>query len=118
MNSLSLWLYLADVFGSVDNAAFNFGILFGVLTAISTVALLCSLEDKNEPAVKVFNRFVKWSGSLLTACVILVIFIPSQKTMYMILASEVGEEVVISEEMDLVREAIQKKLNEYVNEED
>ena len=44
------------------------------------------------------------------------IIIPSTKTMYLIMGSEVGEEVIKSETGQRVQDAINKKLDEYLGE--
>lgn len=135
MNTLSWMLYAAGVLGGL-------GILFGILTIISTIAVAVvwflrgltadyvskdDMPSDDNPSgspsyqhwasmVKITNG--KWLYITPVIFAILVVAVPSQKTIYMIIASEMGEAVIKSPEarevFDDLRAVIKKKLADEV----
>jgi hypothetical protein len=110
MNSLSLILYLADVFGSLK-------VLLWVATPIITVALMLLLAASIDPprSMREVKFRLRWF-LLPAACAFIACIIPSQNTVYLIAGSEAGEMAVKSETgqeiLNEVKLAIQQQIKE------
>ena len=93
MNNLSWFLYLADLVSDIEG---NMAIVFFMTIFIMAIwGLIVLLGDDGSETYK------KWlKPALITLGVILVVtvFIPTKKTMYLIAASEASEYVVTSPE--------------------
>lgn len=105
MNSLSIFLYFADVLGNLQGFLIFFTIFGGF--AVGGRAIYCSVEE------------VPFNYSWLLAPILtglLGCFIPSTNTMYLIAGSEAGEMVVNSQEgqeiLNDVKLAIKNQLKE------
>ena len=135
MNTLSWMLYAASVLGGV-------GVLFGVLAAFSVAFIgaawlsramasdlvyASDMPSENRPIgsgdyqkwmTTVRLTTSKWLYVIPVAFAIIAAIIPSQKTIYMIMASEMGETVITSPEareiFDDLRAVIKKKLADEV----
>ena len=110
MNNLSLFLYATGVVGTLGS------FLAGGLVACAAWWLfikgMCSNSDPGEYFSDASN--FKKAPLYVILLVIAIILLPSQRTMYMILGSEVGEEVVQSETAMRVKSLVDKKLDEYL----
>lgn len=121
MNTLSFILYLADVSGFIDRFASIIGI-GGIIIAIIafTIGQLAVTEEnytgKAEEERKVVRAFAFGLLKYAMPALLLATFIPSQKTLYLIAASEIGEEVVMSETGEKVLNIINDKLDSYTDE--
>lgn len=115
MNSLSWFLYLADVIGNVKGVLILFAIIFGMGSLGWLVAKACVAADDDESAKKFahFMRFVPW---IFVSVTFLTAIIPSRDTIYLIAGSEAGEAVVTSEAgqeiLDDIQEVIRYQLGE------
>lgn len=89
MNSLSWFLYLADVIP-------NFSILFGLLSGGAAVAAGISLMAWGDKVVQGKVPVLFIFSSVLAASI--ASSIPSKQTIYLIAGSEAGETVVTSQE--------------------
>ena len=109
MNTLSLLLYLADIVGTAKEASIVIGSIgFAIFLFITAVV---TMEDElDSPKYKSFLSYCKWVIPLL---LVISVIAPSSKTMYLIIASEMGEELVETEEMSELRDAVLKRLREY-----
>ena len=109
MNSLSWFLYAADVLGNLQPVL---GIVGGL--GFSCAALACvmawSLEDW-EPGPVLARRFLLL-GTL--PCLVIACLIPSKNTMYAMAASEVGERVVMSEQVKGITADATKALQQWI----
>lgn len=118
MNSLSWFLYVIDVVGTVSGI-FTFLTFASAIVALITLIMAVPLMETGD-----FEgaTAVVWRKILIRSVVIFSIFFPlsavtpSQKTMYLILGSEIGEDVVMSETAKRVRQAVNMKLDEYLDE--
>jgi len=120
MNNLSVILYFADVLGNLQEFL---GWIFGPLIIISMIAFTASLapwetdgrngEDPNK--VRLRNVCIK-TISISFFLLLIAVMIPKSSTMYMIAASETGEELVKNPEaqeiLGDVTQIIKKKLKE------
>lgn len=115
MNDLSWMLYLAGVIPSL-------GETMGVFAFICGVAFIATAIIRGScPYPEDFPSLMKWSKTTLKVlpfafvlCFLLSAFIPSQRTIYLIMGSELGEEVIQSETGKRVLDAVNKKLDEYL----
>lgn len=140
MNSISWFLYAVDVMSSVDKIANIVLFLSFIGTVISVIFNIVmrvertSQKEKNKRWQEQYKKdlydakelattaeFFELSGRLFKMCaitlgvsLILSVFVPQTRTMYLMLGSEVGEEVVMSETGQRVQDAINKKLDEYL----
>lgn len=121
MNTLSWFLYLAEVAG-------NLNWMISMLFITSIIGLFVTglifswvredlMHDEEERKIgnNLVKRLLKITVPLFFTTFILGALIPSEKTMYLIMGSEVSEEVIQSETGLKVQEAIQKKLDEYLD---
>lgn len=104
MNSLSWFLYIADVVSNISVFLSTIGVIcvcLGALSIIPGYFVKWEFEDRNE-TIKKNRQNLAWFASRSVIFGLSVIFIstlvPAKKTMYMIAASEMGEMVVQSEE--------------------
>ena len=132
MNSLSWWLYVTDVVTKLNdtlNFILSTIIICTVLAFFINIILLVAASDntsRTRTQKKVdedveetweftksywFKLFSHWW--LVAIFYILAAIVPGEKTMYLILASEAGENVLESEEMTRIRKIINNKLDEF-----
>lgn len=105
MNSLSWFLYLADVIGNVKGVLILFCIISGSLMAVWSIAKFGFHDD--EDAV-IFVKSTKHLPYFFLFCTLLASIIPSRDTIYLIAGSEAGETVVTSEAGKEILEDIQE----------
>ena len=112
MNSLSWFMYWAGVVGSFN--VFITMIFIVACLGFPLVAVILGVEGSSEEVWK------KYRQTLFASLIIFSLsnFIPSQKTLYMIAASEVGEEVLKTEEANKLRIILNDKLDEMLHEGD
>lgn len=111
MNSLSWLIYLADVVGAFSHIS-------AAVIAFSAVALFVILlisiirsDERDFNSGEFLKNYIKYPIYCLTIFSILTIIIPSQKTVLMIAASEMGEKVITSQKAaDIIDPSI-----EYIN---
>lgn len=99
MNSLSWFLYLADVLPSMAHGA-GFFVLMGVLIVIPGMFVLkfCFTPDRNFTQDQK-DKIPFWTiSTVLVVTGFLLMLVPERDTIYLIAGSEVGEVVVNSPE--------------------
>lgn len=119
MNNLSWFLYAVDFLSALDTFLTMIGILSGAIVALIMLSIFaCSIEpdEYNNPFVVLVKGKLRHFISLFFVSIILTTIIPSTKTMYLILGSEVTETAIYSETGQRVHQAINKKLDEYLKE--
>jgi hypothetical protein len=122
MNKLSWFLYAVDVVGSLREflvAAFIIVFIGILLTLVFGHMVIDTSQygDEKKASHKKLNEALIKPIVVAMLISFFTVFIPSQKTMYLILGSEVGESVVMSETGQRVQDAINKRLDEYLSEE-
>ena len=122
MNDLSLIIYLISVISKLGGAL-EFLIL-GIMAAGAVLALPCIIMyadeyDDDEKKKRFFLIVDAYKKAGITLCCLFLVnsFLPSERTMYLMAASELGEEIINTEEFDKVKTIINKKLDEYLIEE-
>lgn len=120
MNMLTWFLYLADVLGNfsiVLHLAYIFYFVFGAVTyivmSLSAAGELYEAEiNKAKKArIEFFSKYARPRNIVIAIMIMLVAnLMPSTKTMYLMAASEIGEEVVMSEYTKNLYEKIDKFL--------
>lgn len=88
MNNLSWLLYLAGIAENIQALLLVSGI-FGLLTCIG-FAFFCWTDDSDNPVPKSYSF-------LCAAAILLGVMMPSKATLYAIILSEGGEEIMKSE---------------------
>lgn len=105
MNTLSWLLYLADVAGTVDNAS-SFLSFFCFVCFVASIIAVC-LAEENSGKDSFLYQFIKgWPTRTFIAFFVfigLTFVTPSKTTMYLIIASEMGEELIETEEIAAIR---------------
>lgn len=113
MNSLTWFLYLADVLVSL-RVLFMIGSLVGTIAfAILIIGAMCYAADNRKP----FQWKIFWVTPLWIFILLGAVIIPSQKTMYLMMGSEVTEMAATSEVgqevLTTTKEIILQKLKEF-----
>lgn len=125
MNSISWFLYCADVLESFGNI---FGVFNCFLFLIAVILTACGIfihatdYDRSKEGVKYWEQrradCASWAKKLWTIFVLLtfiLIAVPSKGTMYAIAASEVGERVAQSEAVKGIADDATKALRAWIN---
>lgn len=96
MNSLSWFIYFADVVGTLS-------VLFTLVGIVSLAVSVVSLIIKEK-----INSFVAYFAISSAFLFLVATLIPSKQTLYAIAASEIGEEILKSEEGKQVINALKE----------
>lgn len=110
MNSLSWLLYFADV---VDGFTKVFGVFGGVMIIVGAICCIARAAELGLPPLKSF--YALFAGGFLF--ILIAVFTPSRNTIMYIAASEYGEKIIMSKEVqdlknpafELVREWMKKE---------
>ncbi len=122
MNDLSLIIYLISVISKLGGAL-EFLIIAimvaGGLLALPSLIVYAEEYDDDEKQKKglLFLDIYKKTGITLCCLFLVNSFLPPERTMYLMAASELGEEIINTEEFNKVKTIINKKLDEYLIEE-
>lgn len=122
MNKLSWFLYSIDLMSSLKEVIPILTLVFGFLYVLAffiTIAVTNARirgTDDNLTCYGVTLSKLKTVIITLVTLTSLYCFIPKEKTMYLMLGSEVGEQLVKSETAKRVYDAVNKKLDEYLHE--
>ena len=109
--SIEMVLYLIDVIGNFGNLFF----ICGLLTFASTILFFAftmseAPDGRDKPT---FQKLSKYSFFISIVFAFFCLLAPSQKTMYMMLATNTAKKSEIPEK---VLKAIEMKLDEYIDE--
>lgn len=110
MNDLSWFIYIVGFLGSLKAFILFLGVAFIVFACFRTINRAI---DCDSPA---WQRCSSKNLTIGVCFILLSTFIPLERTMYLILGSELGEEVAKSDTAKKVMSVIDKKLNEYLKE--
>ncbi len=126
MNNLSWFLYAVDVISATDvffrGAAIIslFAIVPLIISGFAFRDFATYDKEKHDNLMSSSRKCFNWIPKLAVITVIFMLaatLTPSEKTMYMIAGSEFGEDMAQSETGRRVKDAINKKLDEYLSEE-
>lgn len=115
MNTLSIFIYLIDILTSLE-------VFIAICVSASIVAIgisyLATYGDKypSETAIEHCTNVKNTLLPYIIGGVFLLVLIPSPKTMYLIGASEIAEVTIQTEEINKVRQIINKKLDDLLEE--
>lgn len=105
MNDLSWWVYLADVFDSAGGFMIFLTVVTGIIAIVSIVLYIIALYDNTEALAASRMEFMRLTGRAWKLALtgfflfsILVLLMPDKQTMYLILASEMGETIITNPE--------------------
>lgn len=117
MNSLSWLLYLADVVGDLNDLSklTLVASLFALLAA--GTSFLVATSDDEKSLAKDLGYLSKIFCWVAVVAMVLVVVVPSSKTIYLIAASESGEYVATSERSQRILDKIEGVLDDYLEEE-
>lgn len=90
MNSLSWFLYLADVVGNLSGAIVAIAIIL-IISSLFGAFFYVAANERKPP------MYFAWCFTGASAMLFLASFLPSKNTMYAIAASELGQKAVESE---------------------
>jgi hypothetical protein len=113
VNTLSLLIYFADIAVVWSKIAVIASFLFVIIIGISTIVYLVNLQETDIIGREIGNaekiekqrykdiagKSIKLTSKLLLVSLFFVIAIPSQKTIVLIAASEIGEKVLTNEKV-------------------
>ena len=115
MNSLSWFLYLADVIVSAQVLLGFLAFIFGAITAFWLFANVFAKADR-DPTAEAITKSLWFAPWVFALTATLAVLAPSRDTIYLIAGSEAGETVVTSEagqEILLdIQEVIQHQLDQ------
>lgn len=123
MNDLSLLLYFADVLGGLSKFLLFVGVVLLSVAGV-TVFVGCmemSVNSRHGPENNDYIRGKEWRDFGLkylwvaVVAVVVSLLMPSRETMYMIAASEVGEEAIQTPEFAKMRKILNKYLDEQLS---
>lgn len=116
MNSLSWFLYFADVVGNLRPAFGVCSVFTGLATVILSVILIATSDGYNEQVHLTTKKVIKIVAPFFVVILLVATLIPSRETVYMIAGSEAGEFVVTSPEgkeiLGDIKEVIKHQLKE------
>lgn len=107
MNSLSWLLYAADALPSIAAFAAFAAVLIGIACTIFSFMLILCHEGDNPPKF----YWGTWAAPFVL-CALLSTLIPSQETIYLIAASEIGEQVVETPEAQETFDRLQRLVDQ------
>lgn len=114
MNTLSILIYLAGVSADLGGVTFALAIVCSLLAVPLAIIHLIGTIESQEKLLSIAKPNLKKAVIGAISFLLLSSFIPSAQTMYMIAASEMGEEVINTEEIQLLREIIVTELENYI----
>ena len=96
MNSLSWFLYFADIVGNLQGLLVTVAILGGTASLMTFFGWLMQqdLYGEDSDLVKTFRSLTSKLVPVAVICSILAAIIPSRETLYLMAGSEIGESVV------------------------
>jgi putative Ca2+/H+ antiporter (TMEM165/GDT1 family) len=91
VNSLSWMLYLAGVSGNIQGLLIGAAVLTGFAALFTTLAFFMTMDGYQSEEHAVFNKLARLAWPTCTVLALLASVIPSERTFYLIAASEMGE---------------------------
>lgn len=116
MNSLSWLLYAADVSGQLDLFLFCGACLFALTSVFTLIGSVGGWDCESDEAKSAMWKHAKIFLPCFCLFFIISGVVPSKETMYLIAASELGEAVLETPELDKVRQIINGKLDSFMEE--
>ena len=111
MNSLSWLLYLADLSGKLGAIT---GISLFIFLILNVILGIRCIEGGIEAIDPTITKAYKALAGFCVAFSVLAILVPSKTTIYLIAASEAGEEVLKTEQARQVGEYLDQLLDDLV----
>ena len=121
---LALFIWVADVLPSVSVLFVLIMVLIGLYCLIKILWASCNsdceytkkyMPDSYAKAMEVWKmKWIKKPAAAVIIIGVIVSLIPTEKTMYLMLAGYTGQRIVQSEAADKVVQIINKKLDEYL----
>jgi hypothetical protein len=110
MNSLSWFLYLADVLDRIGFVFFLLSLIFSFISLFVLIAFAVWTADEDKNAERSYKS-LRWVPLTTVFFFFLTAIIPSKDTIYLIAASEAGEMVVNTPEAKEVMSDLKEILN-------
>lgn len=125
MNTLSWLLYAANLAHNLFGVLTFLAIALGGIGVIAVIAAAINNSEMNDD-MKIYHRtdrqkrdYWKTGRGWLFACIffsLVAAAMPSERTVYLIIASQMGETVVTSPDMQEIFQAMKKKVLDYLKE--
>jgi hypothetical protein len=113
MNSVSWFIYLVDIIGKAEHffqvSLFLVGMWIVLKCLFSATFFMNGFGDDQKAAAQMFKSKPKYIIFLVLS--IVTIFIPSKQAIYLIAGSEMGEEIVKTEEAKKIRSLVNKQIH-------
>lgn len=116
MNMISLFLYSIDVIPTLSHVI---GWVTVVLASLMvTITFLCSINSSSEEDFRTnFSKYAKPLIKYIVAGTIIFVVIPTKQTMVLIAASEMGERLVKSQQVQAILDPSLELLQTYIKKE-
>lgn len=112
---LALFIWAAGVIGSMSTFFGVSGIILLCLLLFRTIDTAIDNDTYRKKDLYPFQKsWGKWTVAIATISLLVANLLPSEKTMYLILAGYTGQKVIQSEAADKVVQIINNKLDEYL----
>lgn len=113
MNSLSFLLYLADVVSILDKISAFLSVFSGILLFCAGAAYTEFSNKADYPNADYLKTIAKILSVTFLVSLFVWVMAPSKQTIYLMIASELGEEVITSPEMEVIKDTVLNKLEEW-----
>lgn len=121
---LALFIWVVNVLPSVSGLLVGVMVLIGLYCFVKILWASCNsdveytkkyIPDSYAKAIEVWKmKWIKKPAAAVIIIGVIVSLIPTEKTMYLMLAGYTGQRIVQSEAADKVVQIINKKLDEYL----
>lgn len=115
MNTLSFMIYFAELSDGIK--AFSITAIIGLIFLLILLPMILDIIKYDFDDIKP-KVVIKWVFISLVFFSILSIFMPSKDTVYLMAASEIGEDIIKSPEMNKILQLINEKLDEQLAKKD
>lgn len=112
MNTLTLFFYLADVVNNLEGFSIFTMVAGGAAAALGFLIPVAAERELREYTMTLCKKMLGWGLFSLIISGIIVAVVPSRDTMYMMAASEVGEDLLNTPEVEQLRAILKEKLDD------
>lgn len=120
MNTLSLWIYFADVLSGAESFfGFIACVNIGIVVMLSVASLIYFSDRDYMPEINTdkLKRGFRLCTITFFITSLIVVAIPEQKTIYLIIGSELTGDISVTPEFEKARKILNNKLDELLKQE-
>jgi hypothetical protein len=118
MNNLSWLLYFGDIVNNIQGLCGAVIAIGGIASICLTAAFFSTLAGYQKEEHQVIAKWLRRILTIISLAGLIVVFVPSKQTIYLIAASETGEQVLNSPTGQKAVAAINRYLDEVGREDD